>query len=98
MIAVPEKIQLQISEALSVIAEYDFPHKWDSLLPVGDCKDYVSKPCLHIFLHDIRATAIGRQIKSHGLYCEQRCTPNGTFHFQAVCIRRNVRPRLWILV
>jgi exportin-2 (importin alpha re-exporter) len=34
MIAVPEKIQLQISEAVSIIAASDFPEDWEQLLPV----------------------------------------------------------------
>ncbi|KAI8375933.1 Cse1-domain-containing protein [Radiomyces spectabilis] len=33
MISVPEKLQLQISDALSIIAEEDFPENWDNLLP-----------------------------------------------------------------
>ncbi|KAI9480792.1 MAG: importin, partial [Benjaminiella poitrasii] len=33
MITVPEKLQLQISDALSLIAEADFPERWTSLLP-----------------------------------------------------------------
>ncbi|CAM0141374.1 importin-alpha export receptor [Umbelopsis sp. WA50703] len=33
MIAVPEKIQLQISEAVSIIAASDFPEDWEQLLP-----------------------------------------------------------------
>ncbi|RUP48679.1 Cse1-domain-containing protein [Jimgerdemannia flammicorona] len=32
MIAVPEKIQLQLSEALTIIADHDFPRKWENLL------------------------------------------------------------------
>lgn len=34
MITVPDKLQLQISDALSLIAESDFPAHWESLLPV----------------------------------------------------------------
>lgn len=34
MITVPDKLQLQISDALSLIATSDFPDKWESLLPV----------------------------------------------------------------
>ncbi|KAF7731911.1 importin-alpha export receptor [Apophysomyces ossiformis] len=33
MISVPEKLQLQISDALSIIAEEDFPENWENLLP-----------------------------------------------------------------
>ncbi|KAK4517849.1 uncharacterized protein ATC70_001197 [Mucor velutinosus] len=33
MITVPDKLQLQISDALSLIAESDFPEHWESLLP-----------------------------------------------------------------
>ncbi|KAG0191747.1 importin-alpha export receptor [Apophysomyces sp. BC1034] len=33
MISVPEKLQLQISDALSIIAEEDFPDNWENLLP-----------------------------------------------------------------
>ncbi|RCH88978.1 importin-alpha export receptor, partial [Rhizopus stolonifer] len=33
MITVPDKLQLQISDALSLIAASDFPEKWDTLLP-----------------------------------------------------------------
>lgn len=42
MITVPEKLQLQISDALTLIAASDFPEKWESLLPVrkkGLCKN-----------------------------------------------------------
>jgi exportin-2 (importin alpha re-exporter) len=35
MITVPDKLQLQISDALSLIAAADFPQKWESLLPVS---------------------------------------------------------------
>lgn len=35
MITVPDKLQLQISDALSLIAASDFPEHWDSLLPVS---------------------------------------------------------------
>lgn len=35
MITVPEKLQLQISDALTLIAASDFPEKWESLLPVN---------------------------------------------------------------
>lgn len=35
MIAVPEKLQLQVSEALSIIASSDFPDEWQELLPVS---------------------------------------------------------------
>jgi exportin-2 (importin alpha re-exporter) len=35
MIAVPEKLQLQVSEALSIIASSDFPDQWQDLLPVS---------------------------------------------------------------
>jgi exportin-2 (importin alpha re-exporter) len=34
MITVPDKLQLQISDALTFIAASDFPEKWESLLPV----------------------------------------------------------------
>ncbi|KAI7887654.1 HRC135 protein [Mucor mucedo] len=34
MITVPEILQLQISDALTLIAASDFPEKWESLLPV----------------------------------------------------------------
>ncbi|KAI9030862.1 importin, partial [Phycomyces nitens] len=33
MISVPEKLQLQLSDALSIMAETDFPEEWDNLLP-----------------------------------------------------------------
>ncbi|KAI8977279.1 Cse1-domain-containing protein [Mycotypha africana] len=33
MITVPEKLQLQISDALSLIADADFPANWETLLP-----------------------------------------------------------------
>ncbi|CAO3609832.1 unnamed protein product [Mucor hiemalis] len=33
MITVPEKLQLQISDALALIAASDFPEKWENLLP-----------------------------------------------------------------
>jgi len=33
MIAVPEKLQVQVSEALSIIASSDFPDDWEELLP-----------------------------------------------------------------
>jgi len=33
MCTVPHSIQLQCSEAVSLIATHDFPHKWDQLLP-----------------------------------------------------------------
>ncbi|GAA5802690.1 Cse1-domain-containing protein [Helicostylum pulchrum] len=33
MITVPDKLQLQISDALTLIAASDFPDKWESLLP-----------------------------------------------------------------
>ncbi|KAI9492719.1 armadillo-type protein, partial [Zychaea mexicana] len=32
LISVPEKIQLQISDALAIMADEDFPDKWDNLL------------------------------------------------------------------
>lgn len=35
MITVPEKLQLQISDALALIAASDFPEKWENLLPVS---------------------------------------------------------------
>jgi hypothetical protein len=35
MISVPEKLQLQISDALSIIAASDFPEEWETLLPVN---------------------------------------------------------------
>ena len=35
MITVPDKLQLQISDALTLIAAADFPEKWDTLLPVS---------------------------------------------------------------
>lgn len=34
MITVPEKIQFQISDALTLIAAADFPDQWEGLLPV----------------------------------------------------------------
>lgn len=34
MITVPDKLQLQISDALTLIAASDFPEKWEGLLPV----------------------------------------------------------------
>ena len=34
LISVPEKIQLQISDALAIMADEDFPEKWDNLLEV----------------------------------------------------------------
>lgn len=40
MITVPDKLQLQISDALSLIAESDFPEKWESLLPVSICHNF----------------------------------------------------------
>ncbi|RUS27431.1 CAS/CSE protein [Jimgerdemannia flammicorona] len=36
MIAVPEKIQLQLSEALTIIADHDFPRKWENLLRMAN--------------------------------------------------------------
>ncbi|CAO3625530.1 unnamed protein product [Cunninghamella echinulata] len=33
MISVPERIQLQISDALSIIAKEDFPEQWQNLIP-----------------------------------------------------------------
>ncbi|CEI96204.1 hypothetical protein RMCBS344292_10370 [Rhizopus microsporus] len=33
MITVPEKIQYQISDALTLIASSDFPNRWEGLLP-----------------------------------------------------------------
>ncbi|CAO3610336.1 unnamed protein product [Cunninghamella blakesleeana] len=33
MISVPERIQLQISDALSIIANEDFPEQWQNLIP-----------------------------------------------------------------
>ncbi|KAI8071011.1 exportin-2-like protein [Gongronella butleri] len=33
MISVPERMQLQVSDALSIIASEDFPSRWQSLLP-----------------------------------------------------------------
>lgn len=39
MITVPEKIQLQISDALTLIAAADFPDRWEGLLPV-----FIMKP------------------------------------------------------
>ncbi|OAD80776.1 hypothetical protein PHYBLDRAFT_138326 [Phycomyces blakesleeanus NRRL 1555(-)] len=33
MISVPEKLQLQLSDALSIMAETDFPEEWTNLLP-----------------------------------------------------------------
>lgn len=41
MITVPDKLQLQISDALSLIAESDFPEKWESLLPVRICQIFL---------------------------------------------------------
>ena len=35
MLASPPASQKQLSEALSIIAENDFPAQWESLLPVG---------------------------------------------------------------
>lgn len=35
MISVPERIQLQISDALSIIAKEDFPEQWQTLIPVS---------------------------------------------------------------
>lgn len=35
MITVPEKIQYQISDALTLIASSDFPNRWEGLLPVN---------------------------------------------------------------
>jgi exportin-2 (importin alpha re-exporter) len=34
MVAVPPAVQRQLSEALSIISQSDFPHKWQNLLPV----------------------------------------------------------------
>jgi exportin-2 (importin alpha re-exporter) len=34
MISVPERLQFQVSEALSIIASSDFPEDWQELLPV----------------------------------------------------------------
>jgi exportin-2 (importin alpha re-exporter) len=34
MISVPERLQFQVSEALSIIATSDFPEEWQELLPV----------------------------------------------------------------
>ncbi|KAI7862255.1 Cse1-domain-containing protein [Spinellus fusiger] len=33
MLSVPDKLQFQISDALSIIAEEDFPEQWEDLLP-----------------------------------------------------------------
>jgi hypothetical protein len=35
MISVPERTQLQISDALSIIASEDFPQHWTTLMPVS---------------------------------------------------------------
>jgi len=34
MVTVPPAVQRQLSEALSIISESDFPSKWENLLPV----------------------------------------------------------------
>lgn len=33
MLATPERVQKQLSEAIAVIAKYDFPDHWQSLMP-----------------------------------------------------------------
>lgn len=48
MITVPEKLQLQISDALALIAASDFPEKWENLLPVRTHERSVGF-CTHLF-------------------------------------------------
>lgn len=42
MITVSPIIQLQLSEAVSIIADHDFPQKWDTLIQVNMSKREVS--------------------------------------------------------
>lgn len=35
MIQLPTNLQAQIGEAVSVIADSDFPERWDDLIPVS---------------------------------------------------------------
>jgi exportin-2 (importin alpha re-exporter) len=35
MISVPEKLQLQLSEAVAIMAANDFPQNWDTLISVS---------------------------------------------------------------
>lgn len=34
MIGVPSAVQVQLGEAVSIIADNDFPHHWEQLIPV----------------------------------------------------------------
>ena len=48
LINVPEKIQLQISDALAIMADEDFPEKWDNLLEVKRKKEAIAVLLLFI--------------------------------------------------
>jgi exportin-2 (importin alpha re-exporter) len=43
MIAVPEKLQLQLSDAVSIMAAHDFPQLWDTLIAVRFCDLLIEK-------------------------------------------------------
>lgn len=79
MITVPEKIQYQISDALTLIASSDFPNRWEGLLPVNIYKDaFMNKREL------ICIVGIDFKAQRYRLYCQQRYSQYSTFDFQEV--------------
>lgn len=69
MINVPSALQLQLSEAVTLIADNDFPDQWQSLIQVH----YVD--IFNILL------GFNQQIVSSEFGCKYRCLANCTFNF-----------------
>jgi len=44
MLLAPAQVQRQVGEAVTIIADYDFPHKWDYLLQVCSQEAALAKP------------------------------------------------------
>jgi hypothetical protein len=72
-------VQKQLSTALGVISETDFPEQWPTLLPVRvNCRGRQSL--------NLARTGNGCQTRDAGLRSDQRCFENVAFDYQEVSL------------
>jgi hypothetical protein len=82
-------IRAQVAESVSLIAELDFPVKWENLIDVRvislfqDVSDRLSS-----------VSAISSLSVSYGLQRQHWCSTDSTFHFPAVALSCTIRSTL----
>lgn len=87
MISVPPTLQVQLGEAVSIIAESDFHERWDTLIDVRG-----SYGCTYVLL-----MKIGPRLSPHARQHpgKQRCAPGSACHLQAMATTLPVRPAVY---